>query len=165
MDDDHLRKLGLTPEMARAIAEADKYEKLRKSLSPLPDFAFPSVSSPEFKLPNIHFPSPRESNTYQSASALMKAIADEAMEWKQRVPKGYRPAIFAIMYGGIQISVQTLSQVSFHGIRIEGTLNGAPCSLLAHQSTLQMLCYAEAVKPNEHHNPIGFVWGENKVEV
>ena len=82
-----------------------------------------------------------------------------------KLPESYRPAILAVLHGGVQIKVNTLSQVSFHGIRIEGELNGGPCSLLAHQSTVQILCYGHQVVEKEEPRPIGFIWPDNEVEV
>lgn len=123
----------------------------------------PRYSLPEFEIPEI--PTPEEQNHYQSAAILMEALAKEALQWKENLPPNFNPAILAILYGGLQIHVNNLSQVSFHGIRVEGTLNGAPCSVLAHQTTVQLLCYAEEVKPEAPRNPIGFVWGNEKVEV
>ena len=135
-----------------AIAEAMKpspalqkaMEEMSKTIANVPKFSMPSISSPEYRMPELpQIPTQEEINEYQSSSVLMKALAEEALQWKERLPDDYKPAIMAILYGGIQIHVQSLSQVSFHGIRIEGTINGAPCSLLAHQSTVQLLCYAE----------------------
>ncbi len=131
------------------------------------------------EVPNFSFPAQREAllnqaistitpeklNEYRSASAFMQAIAEEAMMWKQQLPENFRPAILAVLNGGLQINVHTLSQVSFHGIRIEGTLNGGPCSLLAHQSTVQILCYGQQVVEKEERRPIGFIWPDNEVEV
>ncbi|MGH1487770.1 MAG: hypothetical protein ACRBCI_16280, partial [Cellvibrionaceae bacterium] len=131
------------------------------------------------KVPNFSFPSQREAvltqaissispeqlNEYRSASAFMQAIANEALMWKNQLPENFRPAILAVLNGGIQIKVHTLSQVSFHGIRIEGELNGGPCSLMAHQSTVQILCYGQEVIAKEEPRPIGFIWPDNEVEV
>lgn len=146
------------------MSAASQASKLLASRLPkVPDFSFPRITEPAFVMPRI--PSAEERNQYQSASVLMRAIADEALQWKARLPENYRPAILAIAYGGIQINVQTLSQVSFHGIRIEGTFNGSPCSILAHQSTVQLMCYGEEVDVSSQHNPIGFIWDANKIEV
>ena len=87
------------------------------------------------------------------------------MMWKQQLPKNFKPAILAVINGGTQINVIGLAQVSFHGIRIEGTLNDAPCSLLAHQSTIQILCFGQELVEKEVRRPIGFIWPENEVEV
>ena len=125
----------------------------------------PLMDEPGYRIPQIHIPSHQEVHEYQSASVFMEAVAREALRWKESVPEDSNPAILALLYGGIQISVRSLSQVSFHGIMIEGLLNGAQCSLLAHQSTVQVLCYAEKKVEDESRNPIGFIWGENVVEV
>lgn len=138
-------------------------EEMNRALAIVPKISTPSFSLPEFRMPRI--PTQEEVNEYQSASVLMQVLADEALQWKEQLPENYNPAIIAILYGGIQIHVQALSQVSFHGIRIEGTMNGSPCSLLAHQSTVQLLCYAEEVKSDVPRNPIGFIWNNKRVEV
>jgi hypothetical protein len=44
-------------------------------------------------------------------------------------------------------------------------LNDAPCSLLAHQSTVQILCFGQELVEAEERRPIGFIWPENEVEV
>lgn len=110
-------------------------------------------------------PTPAERNEFQSAAVLMRAISNEAIDWKNNLPEGHRPAIMAFLHGGIQINVKALSQVSFHGIKVEGTLNGVPCSLLAHQSTIQLLCFAEVEKADNPSNPIGFIWDGGSITV
>lgn len=110
--------------------------------------------------------SPEQLNEYQSASELMRSISEEAIRWRDNLPNKYRPAILAVLHGGIQIQVETLSQISFHGIRIAGLMNGAPCAMFAHQSTVQLLCYAEEIIDEAPpKNPIGFIWPGHTVEV
>lgn len=121
--------------------------------------------TPEVNPALIKTPAPEKLNEYQSASVLMQAIADEAVTWRNSLPENFRPAIMAILHGGIQINVESLAQISFHGIRIAGTFNGSPCSMLAHQSTVQLLCYAEEIVENQTKNPIGFIWDGHKIEV
>jgi len=121
------------------------------------------VEMPQFQ--GTEIPTEEELNEYRSASIFMKALSNSALEWKESLPEGYAPAILAVLYGGIQIQVKTLSLVSFHGIRIEGMLNGRPCTMLAHQSTIQVLCFAEEVTVEKPKNTIGFVWKDHKVEV
>jgi hypothetical protein len=115
--------------------------------------------------PRIENPTEEDANAYRSASSLIKSLADSAMQWKESLPEGYVPAVLAVLHGGIQIQVNNLSQVSFHGIRVQGTYNDSPCTMLAHQSTIQMLCYAQELSPEEPKNPIGFIWEDNEVEV
>ncbi len=158
--------MNLSEAMKPSPALQKAMEEMNRTLARVPAFDMPAISSPEFRMPVIpRMPTQEEINKYQSASVLMQALAEEALQWKERLPENYKPAILAVLYGGIQIHVQTLSQVSFHGIRVEGTMNGAPCSLLAHQSTVQLLCYAEEIKADTPRNSIGFVWGNNKIEV
>lgn len=119
----------------------------------------------ELLLPDLKMPTQEELNEYQSASVLMEALSGEALNWKQSLPDGYAPAIIAVLYGGIQIEVRSLAQVSFHGIRIEGTFNSNQCVMFAHQSTVQMLCLAVEVKEEEPRRPIGFIWDGHQVSV
>lgn len=139
-------------------------EGMSLSSSKVLDLHYPKIQPSIYRRPGAN--KQENENEYQSASVIMRAIAEEALAWKEQLPENFRPAIIAIMHGGIQIHVSSLSQVSFHGIRIEGMLNGSPCSMYAHQSTVQILCYGEEIKePTEKKNPIGFIWEDNKIEV
>ena len=131
----------------------------------VPNFCFPTPAQRLANFSQSSTLSTEKLNEYRSASAFIQAIAEEAMMWKQQLPKNFKPAILAVINGGTQINVTGLAQVSFHGIRIEGTLNGAPCSLLAHQSTVQILCFGQELVEKEERRPIGFIWPENEVEV
>lgn len=162
-----------TRKMLEKMADASKpSESLRGSIQEMHN-RITNIASPPIRWnlledldPELLEPPKQEDvNFYQSASVLMKALANEAQQWKDRLPEGYRPAILALLYGGIQINAYSLAKVSFHGIRIEGTMNDAPCSILAHQSTVQILCYAEEIKEDAPRNPIGFIWDDNRVEV
>ena len=125
-----------------------------------------TVEMPKLHMPKMYLPPTQEEvNEYQSAAVFMSALADSALEWKESLPEGFAPSILAVLYGGIQIQVTTLSQVSFHGIRIEGTFNGAPCTMLAHQSTVQVLCFAQEITEDSPKNSIGFVWQDHRIDV
>ena len=110
-------------------------------------------------------PDLRESNEFRSAGALMKSIADEALSWRESLSEGLQPAIVAILQGGIQIDVLKLSQVSFHGIRIEGTMAGSPCVMFSHQGNVQMLCHAVKVEKEAPKRSIGFIWPDKEVNI
>ena len=150
-------------------ASAKKFSDISKQLAASlrsiqpPDFSFPRLD--RFEMPDIKLATQEEINEYRSASAFMKAVSDAAMEWKQSLPEGYVPAIIALLYGGAQIEAHNLAQVSFHGIRIHGMLNGSPCAMLAHQSTIQILCVAQQITGDSPRNPIGFIWQDHKIEV
>ena len=86
-------------------------------------------------LSSLRYPRPTEAsaqqiaegakeNSYASARALLQRLSQTVGEWRQQLDKDVQPAILAILNGGIQIDVQLMAQESFHGIRIEGLLNG-----------------------------------------
>ncbi|MES1935172.1 hypothetical protein [Salinisphaera hydrothermalis] len=110
---------------------------------------------PEFSMPRI--PTQKEVNEYQSAGVLMQRLADSIVQWRRQLASDQQPAILALLHGGVQINVERLAEESFHGIRIEGKLNGSPCVTLTHQSTVQLLCYVEAVEQEEQRRSIGFL--------
>lgn len=137
-----------------------------KTMTQNPGIVAPKMAPERLALAQrLKMATPEELNQYQSAGVFMQSLAEEAMAWQKQLPENYRPAIIAILQGGVQIQVNSLSQVSFHGIRIEGTLNGSPCSLLAHQSTVQMLCFGQEQTEQIKSNPIGFIWDTDSVEV
>lgn len=96
-------------------------------------------------------------NSYQSAAVLLRQLADSIMDWRKQLPENAQPAVMAILQGGRQIDVHRMSQESFHGIRIEGLMNKVPCMLLAHQATVQMLCYVEKLPEGASQRKIGFI--------
>jgi len=139
-------------------------EELQKVLSAqrLPSLRFLSdpVSVP---LPNI--PTVEGTNTFQSSGMLLRRLANAISRWRAQLAQDVQPAIIAILHGGIQIEVDCLAEESFHGIRIDGRLGGSPCVLLAHQATVQLLCYVQPVQPPEHpRRSIGFVIGGEESE-
>lgn len=141
---------------ARQVAESLRATRL-------PDFAFPKLD--RYELPELNIPTPEERNEYQSATAFMEAIATSAVDWKEALPPGIRPGIIAVLNGGLTMEVSSLTRVSFHGIQVQGILNGNPTVLLAHQATIQILCVAYTPDENTPCNPIGFIWPANRVEI
>ena len=119
-------------------------------------------------LSSLRYPRPTEAsaeqmaegaqeNSYASARALLQRLSQTVGEWRQQLADDVQPAILAILNGGIQIDVQLMAQESFHGIRIEGLLNGNPCMLLSHQSSVQLLCFVQKVEKEEFRRKIGFI--------
>jgi hypothetical protein len=137
---------------------------LNRQMVPVPGFTPPSVQDNGV----CQIPAgctEENSNEFRSAGVLLQALAAEARAWSERLPPEYRPAIVAILHGGLQIEVRTLAQVSFDGIRIEGMMGDSPCSLLAHQGTVQLVCHAVLNENEEEHHPIGFVWPDRNEQV
>lgn len=142
-----LESLGVTDSIAKHLS----------SLNSMKDFALPSMQIHEpLRMPRI--PTFEENNNFQSSGVLLRRLADSITQWRSALPKGVQPAVIAILHGGIQIDVELLAQESFHGIRIEGRMQGSPCVILAHQATVQLLCFVQQIQPPERpRRPIGFV--------
>jgi hypothetical protein len=138
---------------------------LGTQMVPVPGFTPPSVREDQL-CPLPASCSVEDANQYRSASVLLQALANEARAWSQQLPPDYRPAIVAILHGGLQIQVRTLAQISFDGIRIEGLMGDSPCSLLAHQGTVQLVCFAEQIaNPEAAKYPIGFIWPDRDEQI
>lgn len=147
-------------------------EELRKQLTTLDSLK--GLEAFETRLPELTMPTPyrmpdiptfEDTNRFQSAGVLLKRLAGSITQWRAALPDNVQPAIIAILHGGIQINVDLLAQESFHGIRIEGRLNDAPAVVLAHQATVQLLCFVQPVQPPEHpRRQIGFVINGEKSE-
>jgi hypothetical protein len=138
---------------------------LSLQMAKVPGFTPPDVSQENLcPLPNA---SEEEINEFRSAGVLLKALAAEAKAWSAQLPPNYYPAIVAILHGGLQVQVRTLAQVSFDGIRIEGLLGESPCSILAHQNTVQLVCHAIQLdaEAEEEPHPIGFIWPDHNEKI
>jgi hypothetical protein len=129
----------------------DALEKSRPSFA----YTLPALRMPDIHIPEL--PTQEERNEYQSAGFFMRRLADSVIQWRQQLPSDQQPAILAVLNGGIQITVERLAEESFHGIRLEGKIGGIPCMVLAHQGTLQLLCYIEKLEDEGHRRRIGFI--------
>lgn len=98
-----------------------------------------------------------QENSYQSSRALLQRLSQTMTDWRKELEDDVQPAIVAILNGGIRIDVERMAQESFHGIRIEGILNGNPCMLLSHQSSVQLLCFVQKIEKEKPRRKIGFV--------
>lgn len=142
-------------------------QSLPRKMVHVPGFRPPGLSNAKRQaIPD--FCSREDENEFRSAGVLLQALAAEARAWSEKLPAKFRPAIVAILHGGVQVQVSALAQVSFDGIRIEGTMGeDIPCSMLAHQGTIQLVCYAvELDEENDTEeevakNPIGFIWADH----
>lgn len=165
------------PEDPQAPSETDKVvprntpntqrfiNYLAQQMTRVPGFKPPPFTQNDLcPLPSC---SKEDSFEFRSAGVLLKALAAEAKAWSAQLPPNYYPAIVAILHGGLQVQVHSLAQVSFDGIRIEGLLGDSPCSILAHQNTIQLICHAIQLdgEQEEEPHPIGFIWPDHNEKV
>ncbi len=142
-----LKSLGISDSLAKHFTSQDSMRSYALPLTPIPE---------PIRMPSI--PTFEENNNFQSAGALLRRLAESITQWRSGLPQDVQPAIVAILHGGIQIDVEQLAQESFHGIRIIGRTQGSPCVVLAHQTTVQLLCFVQPIQPPERpRRQIGFV--------
>lgn len=124
-----------------------------------------AMALPSLQLPPI--PTVEEQNDYQSSGALIRRLAMTVKCWRVSIPAESQPVIIAVMANGAAIRVQKLIQEGHNGIIVEGQLDESPCMMLAHQATVQLLCYVERVEiPEQIREPIGFHYsGQQQDEV
>ena len=155
--------IGITSDKTRTLE--DVMDNLSKQIAPVPGFKPPSVADDALYCPLPASCSAEEQNEFRSAAVFLASLASEVKAWRQQLPPEYEPAVIAVLHGGVQINVMKLAQVSFDGIRIEGLIQGSPVTMFAHQSTVQMMCFATEVQEQEKRNPIGFIWPDHNEEV
>ncbi|WIO73421.1 hypothetical protein QP938_08920 [Porticoccaceae bacterium LTM1] len=155
------------PQEQQTNIETLNREAMRQAVESIGMVCVPAIANVPLPHTSIaEAPSDAElDNEYRSSGALMRRLADTVIQWRSQLPEDEQPAILAILNGGIQVHVERLAQESFHGIRIEGTLNGSPCMLLSHQSSVQLLCYVERVEKEEFRRRIGFIIDGEEEEV
>lgn len=107
-----------------------------------------------------------EHHQFQSAGVMLRRLAMAIGQWRRELPPTVQPGLLALLNGGVQMDVEGLSQESFHGIRIDGTVGGVRCVVFAHQATVQLLCIEQPVRPPEMplRRPIGFVIDGERTE-
>jgi hypothetical protein len=129
-------------------------EKITRAMPSPAHVSSPLLDISRFNMPEI--PSIEDRHSYESSKDLIQSVIATIRQWKKSQPDTCQPAVLALLHGGVQIEVISLTNVSFHGLRIEGVLGGRPCVVLTHQSTVQLLCYpAEPVKDRPRRK-IGF---------
>lgn len=166
-NNDNTMQISLSGSIPPENPATGRVSEFRQKMVPVPGFEPPlEVAENLCPLPNC---SQEDINEFRSAGVLLKALAAEAKAWGERLPPDYRPAILALLQGNLQMEVRTLTQVSFDGIRLEGLLDGNPCSVLAHQNTVQLMCYAELIdelaEEDLPHRPIGFIWPDHNESI
>lgn len=169
---DRMTKVVDAADLSKSLGAFSAMEDLRKqiaSMEPLKSISGLETRLPELRMPEPvrmpHIPTLQEANNFQSAGVLLRRLAESIKQWRVALPENVQPAIIAILHGGVQVQVDLLAQESFHGIRIEGRLQGSPAVVLAHQATVQLLCFVQPVSPPEQpRRQIGFVIDGQKTE-
>lgn len=130
-------------------------ERITRAMPSVGHISSPLLDISRFEMPAM--PSMEERHSYESSKNLIQSVVATIRQWKKSQPDAYQPAVMALLHGGVQIEVCSLTNVSFHGLRIEGLLGGRPCIVLAHQATVQLLCYPAEPAKEQPRRRIGFI--------
>ena len=134
-----------------AMKEMSDLVKLTQpAMQPIPPIPPPKVM--EF----MRVRSAEELNDYASSGVLLRALQKSYNRWAATLDEETQPVIYAFLSNGSVVQVNELIEQGFHGIEIYGNIGGAPCLLLQHQNSLQFLCVAEPVTPEQPKRIIGF---------
>lgn len=140
----------LMRELAGPTIAMDAFKKLT-------DFSGPDIHAriiPKIQMEKVH--------DYASARVLLKSLNRYYKDWSAKIENDHQIAIYVILANGAIIRVHRLIEEGFNGIAIEGDIDGAPCLLLLQQSSLQFMCVAEKLEPNQSRKNIGFIFAETK---
>ena len=73
--------------------------------------------------------------------------------------------MIAVLPNGTLMQVHKFAEEGHNGVALTGTIEGVgECLLVAHQTSLQLLCMVQRVKNGEARRPIGFEIGGKKFE-
>jgi hypothetical protein len=129
-------------------------DQITRAMPSLSHLATPLLDISSLEMPEI--PSIEERHSYESSKDLIRSVIATIRQWKKSQPDACQPSILALLHGGVQIEVTSLTNVSFHGLRVEGVLGGRPCVVLTHQATVQLLCYPAEPATDQPRRKIGF---------
>ncbi len=141
------------------MGKSKKEDSFFDNLMALPSFDFgETLALPKIvDISKIKIPTEAEKHFYESSGALIKHLAERIEFWKKSIQENSQPVILVILSNGVKIRAENLTQQGHNGIIIEGTIEEHHCMILAHQATLQILCYIEKIKDKKQRkNPIGF---------
>jgi len=105
-----------------------------------------------------------QKHRFESSGEFIKRLAIRIARWREQLPEDEEPAIFALMSNGDAVAVHTLGEDGHSSVVVEGTLNGAPCMLITHQSSFQIVCYTRKIEPEKPERKIGFHVGGEAIE-
>lgn len=99
----------------------------------------------------------RDWQRVESSSALIQRLQLRVEWWLNHLPSDQQPVILAILSNGMGVYVNALSAEGHNGVVIEGNLpDQGPCMIVAHQATVQLLCFIEKVEVGQPRRAIGF---------
>ncbi|MFH0851810.1 MAG: hypothetical protein V1876_03610 [Candidatus Peregrinibacteria bacterium] len=136
----------------------EQLAKIRKQFtSPLASYSIPRIS-----LPEIRMPSEAEKHEYESAGDFVSRLARQIHAWKKALPEDAQPVILAVLVNGLTVDAKHISADGHNVVRIVGHVDQMETMVIAHQVTLQVMCYIKKLRPDEPRYEIGFHTGQEQ---
>lgn len=111
-----------------------------------------------------HMPE-EQKHRFESSGEFIRRLAFRISRWRDGLPEDEEPAILALMSNGDAVEVHTLGEDGHSSVVVEGVLSGAPCMLISHQSSFQVICYTRKIEEKKPARKIGFHVGGEEIEV
>ena len=92
---------------------------------------------------NIHIPTMEERMQFSSAAYTISEMAGEIEKWKENTPKNSHLVVILQTPDGRSMDVHQVRPSGFQSFVAEGNIQGLPCMLAGHISTLALLCSYE----------------------
>lgn len=102
---------------------------------------------------------------FESSGEFIRRLAHRVTKWREGLPEDEEPAIFALMSNGDAVEVYTLGEDGHSSVVVEGSLHGASCMFISHQSSFQVVCYTRKSEEEKPRRKIGFHVGGEEIEV
>lgn len=149
-----LSRVGNTKNLVESLKENSSSQRLMEDKTKIIS-GVPAPQAGQFTFPDLpKIPTQEEVNKYRSASVFMQAIAEEALLWKDQLPANYKPAILALLYGGVQVQVIYWLRSVFMGYELKGHSTAAH----VHYSLINQLFRSSVlVKKKQRNNHEGLL--------
>ena len=105
-----------------------------------------------------------QKHRFESSGEFIRRLAVRVTKWREGLPEDEEPAIFALMSNGDAVAVNSLGEDGHSSVVVEGTLQGATCMFISHQSSFQVLCYTRKIENEAPRRKIGFHVGGEQIE-
>ena len=105
-----------------------------------------------------------QKHRFESSGEFIRRLAIRVTKWREGLPEDEEPAIFALMSNGDAVEVYSLGEDGHSSVVVEGSLQGASCMFISHQSSFQVLCYTRKIEDESPRRKIGFYVGGEQIE-
>ena len=101
-------------------------------------------------------PRPERQPTHDSAAELVHTMSDIVDGWLEDLEPDEQAVIIAILGDQTALRVVEMTAQGHDVVILRGETANGPCMLVAHQATIQLICFIERITPQATRRTIGF---------